>query len=527
MNRTAILKSTALLIMLALTACGTEPEVSRVTIAPTQIGAGAPIYTATATLTPSNTPTATNTYTPTNTATVTDTPTNTPTLTHTPTATDTPTVTPTNTPLPSPTVELLTPTPMDSSGAPAAVEIAAASFSTSEGWECGDFPCEEDIASWQQRIQVPTGFALDFVADFPGQVNQITYGTDGRLYATVLEDGTQSGAVYVLNADGSTERYSDTLHAPIGLAFQPGTDVLYVSARTPIAEATNAEAEDQENGALWRVRSDGTQELVLDDLPCCFQEVGNQPNGIVFAPDGLLYMGIGAITDHAESPNPQAQAYADIHPNEAAILQIDPHTGEVTPFAQGIHNPYDLAFDSRGTLYASDIGLVTGEGDRLLRVEEGLNYGWPYYRLRGCASCPPTRGTLDVAPDLLRLPNYTLPHGITVYQGAQFPQNMQDTLFVTLWNGTDWAQRVIWIDPRNDDLESEEYTPQPFVIGLLRPTDVIIAPDGSLVIADFIYGHIWRVTYTGEITQESTSSGFVLPTATPSSGGFATSTPQG
>jgi len=516
MNATAISKIGALLLLLGLAACGSEPAVTRVTIAPTQIGAGAPIYTDTPTLTPSDTATPTQTFTPTHTPTATNTPTATPTATHTPTATDTPTVTPTDTPTPSPTVELLTPTPVDVSGAPAAAAIPPAGFSPAQGWECGDFPCAEDIASWQERIRVPAGFALGFVGRFPGQVNQITYGTDGRLYATVLEDGTRSGAVYVMAADGSSQRYSDTLISPIGLAFQPGTDTLYASARTTL----------EAGGALWRIRSDGTGEVVLDDLPCCFQEIGNQPNGLVFAPDGLLYMGIGSLTDHAESPSPQTQAYAEIRPDEAAVLQINPHTGEVTPFAQGIRNPYDLAFDSRGRLYVTDIGLVTGEGDRLLRVEEGLNYGWPYYRLRGCSSCPPTRGTLDVAPDLLRFPNYTLPHGLTVYRGAQFPQTMQDTLFVALWNGTDWAQRVVWIDP-TDDLEAEDYQPQPFVTGLLRPTDVVVAPDGSLVVADFLYGHIWRISYTGEAgpeSPESEANGFVLPTQAP--GGFVTSTPE-
>jgi glucose/arabinose dehydrogenase len=101
---------------------------------------------------------------------------------------------------------------------------------------------------------------------------------------------------------------------------------------------------------------------------------------------------------------------------------------------------------------------------------------------------------------------------------------MQDTLFVALWNGTDWAQRIVWIDPQNDDFEAEDYTPQPFVTGLLRPSDVIVAPDGSLVIADFIYGQLWRVSYTGETAPESTSNGFVLPTESP--GGFVTSTPE-
>jgi len=121
---------------------------------------------------------------------------------------------------------------------------------------------------------------------------------------------------------------------------------------------------------------------------------------------------------------------------------------------------------------------------------------------------------------------------MVVYRGNNFPQNMQNTLFVALWNGEDWAQRIIWIDPRDPTLNSGEYTPQPFVTGLIRPIDLTIAPDGTLVIADFSYGHIWRVEYTGDaltggfVLPTAASGGFVLPTAT--SGGFVlpTKTPQ-
>lgn len=495
-----------LLVGAVLAACDTQPPVTRVTIAPTQIGAGAPIYSPTPSLTPSDTPTVTPTSTPTDTPTNTSTPTPTDTPTNTPTPTFTPTSTSTQTVTPSPTLPLLTATPYSVQGAPAVTAIASAGFSEEQGWSCGDFPCADDVQGFLQRIQVPPGFELSAVGRFPGQVQQITYGPDERLYATVLEDGTQTGAVYVMQADGSARRYSvGTLVAPLGLAFQPGTDTLYVSAR----EALDG------GGVLWRLRSNGSSvEAVLEDLPCCHQIVGSQPNGLAFGPDGLLYMGIGALTDHAEAPNPQVQAYADIRPTEAAILQINPHTGEMTPYAQGIHNPFDLAFDRSGRLYATDIGLLTGPGDRLLRVQEGAHYGWPYYRLRGCAECPPTRGALDVAPDFLRFPDYTLPRGLTVYQGANFPQAMQNTLFVALWNGTDWAQRVVWIDPQQAAAATQDapYEPSPFVTGLIRPTDVVVAPDGSLVIADYVYGHIWRVRYTG---------------AADSSGGFVPPTPQG
>ncbi|MDQ7036780.1 MAG: PQQ-dependent sugar dehydrogenase [Anaerolineae bacterium] len=381
----------------------------------------------------------------------TDTPTATATHTDTPTATITPTNTATYTPSPTATIALMPATAIDNASAPPSIAIAAAGFSSAEGWKCGDFPCENDVDGFLQRIQVPPRFALSHVGRFPGQVKQITYGTDGRLYATVLENGTLSGAVYVLD-DGIAIRYSDTLLSPVGLAFQPGSDVLYVSARTT----------PESGGTLWRILSNGTQERVINDLPCCYQTVRQQANGIVFGADGYLYMGIGSLTDHAEPDNPRIANIRDILPTEAAILRINPHTGTVEPYAQGLHNPYDLGFDSRGQLYATDIGLITGQGDRVLEINEGAHYGWPFYRLRGCGECPGTRGTLDITPDLLTLPDYTLPHGMVVYQGNNFPQNMQNTLFVALWNGEDWAQRIVWIDPHDPTLNSEDYVPQPF-----------------------------------------------------------------
>jgi len=52
---------------------------------------------------------------------------------------------------------------------------------------------------------------------------------------------------------------------------------------------------------------------------------------------------------------------------------------------------------------------------------------------------------------------------------------------------------------------------------------VVVAPDGSLVIADFIYGHVWRVSYApvGAMPPVAT-----LPPAQTSSPLFVTATPS-
>ncbi len=475
---------TAALTGVLLAACAGQPtpQTFRVTVAPTQLLDAAPVYTET----PTFTPTLTRTPTPT----LTITPSPTPTLTVTPSLT--PTLTPTLTATVTPTQPLYTLTPAERAGAPPAISSSPAALAPTAGWSCGDFPCADDVDSFMQRIHVPEAFALEHVGRFPGQPMQITYGPDGRLYATVIENGaTRVGAVYVMAGDGSAERYSGSLLSPVGLAFQPGTDVLYVSGRmTPTA-----------GGGIWRVPSGGGEPLtVIEDLPCCYSLIDNQPNGLIFGPDGYLYMGIGALTDHAEPPNPQRARMAEIDPLEAAVLRIQPHTGEVEAFASGLHNPYDLTFDSRGQFYATDQGLISGIGDRVVMVERGGHYGWPYWFARGCEECPFPQGRFNFLPDLLAFPDYSIPRGLVAYTGTQFPENYYDHLFVVLWNATENGQRVVRIDPANPPQPAEEAEfalAEPFMTGLIRPIDITLAPDGALVVADYIYGHVWRVSYGG------------------------------
>jgi sugar lactone lactonase YvrE len=430
--------------------------------------------------------------TPTHTPTLTVTPSATFTPTPTPTLTLTPTLTATLTPSPSPTVALLTLTPAARTGAPRAYLLPTAAFAPTEGWGCGDFPCADDIDGFLQRIRVPQGFQVEHAGRFPGQPLQITYGPDQRLYATVIEDAAaRTGAVYALNADGSAERYAGDFIAPVGLAFQPGTAVLYVSSRLSLLSG----------GALWRIiPGSSAPELVTDRLPCCYSLIDNQPNGLIFGPDGYLYLGVGALTDHGETTNPR-QTSADLDPLEAAVLRIQPHTGAIETYASGLRNPYDITFNSAGQFYATDQGLISGPGDRLVRLEAGGHYGWPYWRTRGCATCLIKPGNLNIQPDLVTYPPYTIPRGLIAYQSTQFPENLFDALFVVLWNGTEYAQRVEVLTPlalaRAANSGETLLGGEPFVTGLIRPIDVTIDPTGALVVADFIYGHVWRVRYTG------------------------------
>jgi hypothetical protein len=472
------MKSCLAILLLLLAACATQPAQQSFRATPVVIEATAPLIP-TATLLPSRTPTATLSPTPSATATFTVTP--------QPSATPSATLTQP----PSPTQPLFSLTPASVIGAPPAITAQAAGLSAVEGWSCGDFPCEDDIAGFLQRIVVPPGFTVSHIGRFPGQPLQIAYGRDGRLYATVLENGTRMGAVYALAQDGNVTRYVGDFVSPIGLAFQPGTDVLYVSARRTV----------DSGGVLWRIAPGMAPEMVLNNLPCCFQLVDNQPNGMSFGADGWLYLGVGSLTDRAEPPDPRRAQYATLDPLEAAVLRIQPHTGEVMVYARGIRNPFDVTSDSLGRVYVTDQGLLEGSGDRVLALQANGHFGFPYWRLRGCPECPFAPPDVIVLPDLVSLPDHTLPRGMVAYTGVQFPANYFDNLFVALWNAIEGGQRIVRIEPSAvpaDPAQRAAYVPEPFMTGLIRPIDVTIAPDGSLVVADFIYGHVWRVVFSDE-----------------------------
>ena len=341
-------------------------------------------------------------------------------------------------------------------------------------------PCPQDHAGWLQRFSAPPGFAIEFVAGLPeGQLpTTMTYNQAGELFvATVPDpfaDDARRGTIWKL-AGASFEPIAAGMLMPAGLAFHPQTGDLYVSHR----------ASDEE-GQLSRIPvGEATLEPVVTGLPCCYTLNEHQPNGIVFGPDGDLYMGIGARSDHG--PDPDAPNLpASLHPLEAGILRISPDGARVEKFADGFRNPYDLAFDSQGQLWAVDNGPDFGPPERVHLVEAGGHYGFPYYA--DCAVCATPPPGLEIAAPFGEFAAHATPTGIVANTGMQFPANYFDNLFVTLWNP--WATPGLWRLQPGGAIE-------PFVLGLFSPVDVVLAPDGSLVVADFFFGHIFRIRWVG------------------------------
>jgi sugar lactone lactonase YvrE len=339
---------------------------------------------------------------------------------------------------------------------------------------CSDkYPCNDDVAGWEERIHVPDGFTAEYYARVNGQPNVLTFGPDGTLYV-----GTMAGEIFTVDDAGQVELYVDGFIAPAGLAFQPGTERLYVASRYT----------DLNVGGEARVSvvEDGIVTDLITGLPCCYVAM-HSANGIAFGPDGYGYVAVGARADHGEIlSGPDTGQQDELHLYEASILRFSPDGSEVEVFARGFRNSYDIAWDADEVLYATDNMPDFGPPEEFNRVEPGGEHGYPWYDCDVCFQAP---ADVDIVPPIHTFVPHSAPTGVTAYLDDDFP-GYYNSLFVALWSAFPEAQRIVWFGPGG----AENAT---FATGFAAPIDLTVGPDGALYVADWATGIIFRIAYTG------------------------------
>ncbi len=353
-----------------------------------------------------------------------------------------------------------TPTQPPSSNPPAIGEVSAPPDN--------NYPDNNDKAGWENRIRVPEGFSVKYIGRVDGQPTSITFGPDGLLYVA-----TQLGTIYTMSDSGGIGVYASGFNTPTGIAFRPGTSDLYVSSRI-INENVNGESQVS--------IANGRQ--IIRGIPCCYTYF-HAANGIAFGPDGMGYVGIGGRSDHGEILDGSGRQDT-LHPMEAQIIRFNPDTGEWTTYARGFRNPYDIAWDGNGQLWATDNTPDFDPPERLHRVVPGGEHGYPWYDCDVCFS--PPEG-VNVIPPLVTFVPSASPTGVTAYLANQFP-GYYNSLFVTLWSAFPGAQKVMWVGPGGS-------FPKNFATGFGAPIDVTVGPSGSLYVADWATGIIFKISYTG------------------------------
>lgn len=341
-----------------------------------------------------------------------------------------------------------------------------------------------------EELVVPDGFKIELFASDVINARQLALGNEGTIFV-----GTRNeGKVYALvdhDKDGRADKQyliAKSLNMPSGVAFRDGS--LYVAAVNQILRYDDIEK---------RLAKPPKPIIVVNNLP---DDGHHGWKAIEFNAAGNLFIPVGVPCNICISDDKR----------HGTILALNVETGQTTTYATGIRNSVGLAFHpDDDTLWFTDNGRDwLGDDlppDEINRAHtSGLNFGFPY--LHGNKTLDPDYGEQaeigDYTLPAIELGAHVAPLGLAFYTGKVFPERYHSNLIVAehgSWNRSEkTGYRVIHVKLNDNKVVNVE----PLITGWLnkeedeawgRPVDVLMLPDGSLLISDDYADAIYRVTY--------------------------------
>jgi glucose/arabinose dehydrogenase len=195
---------------------------------------------------------------------------------------------------------------------------------------------------------------------------------------------------------------------------------------TPAAAGGTGPARPQARLTVVRARFDGK---ALQDVREVFAGKSAAPSGsrLVFGPDGLLYICIGAAAGDAAQRMDNTVGKVLRITDEGAIPQDNPFArqagAEPSIFTLGHRDPLGLAVHP-GSGAVLNVEHGPNGGDELNLIRAGGNYGWPrvtFGRDYNGAELSASPVAADVTPPLVVWQPSIGPSGLLVYTGDRFP----------------------------------------------------------------------------------------------------------
>ncbi|MDP9322015.1 MAG: PQQ-dependent sugar dehydrogenase [Acidobacteriota bacterium] len=368
--------------------------------------------------------------------------------------------------------------------------------------------CATAVAAWVwqappalplDRITLPPGFSIALYATGVPNAREMVLGAKGTLFV-----GSRSAKTVYAIVDPDHDQKADKVFTiatgltdPNGVAFRDGA--LYVAEVSRITRYDDIES---------KLENPPAPVVVNKDLPT---ESHHGQKFIRFGPDGMLYVPVGGPCNVCERTDDQ---------RFATILRMKPDGTGTEIFASGVRN--SVGFDwhpQTRELWFTDNGRdLLGDDippDELNHApRKGMAFGFPYCHAgevkdpefgdkHACSEFEPPARKLD-------------PHGAAIgmrfYTGRMFPTEYHNQIFIAehgSWNrSVPIGYRVMVA--KLDGSKVTSFTP--FAEGWLqgvgttrgnttsgqtwgRPADVLVMPDGALLVSDDLAGVIYRISY--------------------------------
>ena len=342
----------------------------------------------------------------------------------------------------------------------------------------------EDLQKNLKAVKLPKGFKIEVYAQGVPSARQMAWGDKGTLFVGSFS----AGNVYAITNDGKeVKTILKGMKMPTGLAFRDGA--LYVADIDRILKYENAED---------NLDKMPEPKVVYDDMPKYI------PHGwkyLTFDKDGWLYVPFGPPCNECLPPTSLSQ-----------VRRVNPANGTAELVAIGVRNSVGGDVDPRTAKYwfsenARDWINDEGPSDKLNVINRiGSHYGYPYCHQGDMPDPKYAMGhkCSEFVPPALKLGAHVAPLGMKFYTGKQFPAKYRNNIFIAehgSWNRHKYqGGRIVRViaDPSGKHVKQEV-----FASGWIngdqsytgRPADVVLAKDGSMLVADDWAGAIYRISY--------------------------------
>lgn len=342
------------------------------------------------------------------------------------------------------------------------------------------------------KIKLPEGFKIEVFAEVDN-ARSLALGRSGTVYAG-NRNGDKVYAVRDTDGDNKADKrwvIASGLNSPNGVAFKDGD--LYVAEISRISKYTNIED---------NLNNPPKPAVVTADYPT---ETHHGWKYIAFGPDGKLYVPVGAPCNICDSED---DVFASI-----TTLNADGTGREI--YAHGVRNTVGFTWHPETKeLWFTDNGRDM-MGDNVPDCElnraprPGLHFGYPYCHA-GSVKDPEfgsKRSCSEFVQPVAKLGPHVAPLGLKFYTGDMFPESYKNQIFIARHGSWNRSKKIGYDvsfvkvnDNKSDGVEV-------FATGWLddatqkawgRPVDVLIMPDGSMLISDDTANVIYRVSYEGQ-----------------------------